>query len=102
VLWNHPWIGGTVVDERGEPVEYATVGVMRRSSRAGQPSLTSPSMESCPRLLKNVPPGKYRIAADALPPDVWLDAEVLSTLVERSEPALVESSRPLVIDLATP
>ena len=52
--------------------------------------------------LKNVPPGEYRVAAATLAPDVWLDAETLSGLLDRSIAAQVELAGSLNIYLAVP
>ena len=99
-------VTGVVRDPAGQPVPGATVVVFPANRENWQPR--SPHVASVRTdrqgrfVLKNVPPGECRIVAAALPPDVWLDAELLSTLFERSVPARTELSRALAIDLTMP
>lgn len=99
-------VSGMVRDITGRPAAAATVVIFpvdRASWHPRSPHVAG--VRTDPQgsyVLKNIPPGDYRIVAADLPPDVWLDAETLSRLFDRSIATRLEPARPLTIELTMP
>jgi len=99
-------VNGVVRDREQQPVSAATVVIFPADRAGWHPRsphvMTVRTDRQGAYVLRNLPPGEYRVAAAALPPDVWLDAELLSTLFERSVAARVEAAGSPDIDLVMP
>ena len=99
-------ITGVVRDAAGRPAPASTVVLFpadRASWHPRSPHIVSVRTDrQGSYVLKNIPAGDYRVAAAELPPDVWLDAEILSKLFERSVATRVEPARAMTVELTMP